>query len=311
MKPICGNLCRSTYSLRCLRQIPCFQPLRQSFSSVTGTQKLLPHLHASQLECSTRLEHVQAVSDALESRGVLKISLGFSDDDSQYLEQLVLSLHKHHGHRLPISHSASRGWFWDVRPSRASTQTANHQARSETMEEFAWHTDCSYEDPPPKYFALQVLQPDRFGGGILSLMDVQGLSERLSPETRLALARPEFRIATPPEFYKQNTHGHVTGGILSIDSDGQSVLRFRDDIISALSSNASQAIADLRRRLLTAATDSEVTIHLAAQDLPARSIVLVNNRRWLHARTDVKDPERHLRRIRWDPVPFPRLAHET
>ena len=302
------NLLTSTYSLRHLRQTKCFQPLYQAFSSTTETQKRLPQVQASQPECATQLQHVQTVSEILQSRGILKISLDFSDDDSQYLKQLVLSLNKHHDHRLPISHSASRGWFWDIRPSSISTQTANHQARSETMEEFAWHTACSYEDPPPKYFALHVLQPDRYGGGILSLMNVQRLSEQFSLATRLALMRPEYKIATPPEFYKQNKQGHITGGILSVDSDGQSILRFRDDIISALSSDASQAVEDLKRSLLTAASDSEVTLHLSAEDLPARTIVLVNNRRWLHARTDVKDPERHLRRIRWDPISFPGLA---
>ncbi|KAI0517594.1 hypothetical protein F5B22DRAFT_654805 [Xylaria bambusicola] len=305
------NFLTSTCSLRYLPPSQCFQSLHKSFSSVSETQKRLPQLQASQPECSTQPQHVQTVSKILESTGVLKISLDFPDDDSQYLKQLVLSLHEYHGHRLPISHSASRGWFWDVRPSTSSTQTANYQARSETMEEFAWHTDCSYEDPPPRYFALQVLQPDRYGGGILSLMNVQRLSERLSSATRAALMLPEYRIATPPEFYKQNKQGHIIGGILSIDSDGRSVMRFRGDIISTLSSTSSQAVEDLKRSLLIAATDSEVTLHLSAEELPARSIVLVDNRRWLHARTDVKDPERHLRRIRWDPISFPGLAHET
>ncbi|KAK5627486.1 hypothetical protein RRF57_003201 [Xylaria bambusicola] len=298
------NLLTSTCSLRHL-QYQRFQPQRQSFSSVTETLRRLPQLQASQLECSTQPQHVQTVSEMLESTGVLKISLDFPDDDSQYLKQLVLSLHKHHGHKLPISHSASRGWFWDIRPSTVSTQTANYQARSETMQEFTWHTDCSYEDPPPRHFALQVLQPDRYGGGILSLMNVQNLSERLSSETRSALMRQEYKITTPPEFYKENKQCHITGGILSIDSDGRPVMRFRREIISPLSSNASQAMEDLERSLLTAATDPQVTLRLSAAELPAQTIVLVDNRRWLHARTDVKDPERHLRRIRWDPVPFP------
>ena len=98
---------------------------------------------------------------------MLKLSLGFADEDSDYLKQLLVSLHKNHGHQLPIAHSATRGWFWDVRPSKTNFQAGNHQARSETMNEFPWHTDCSYEDPPPRYFALQVLQHDRYGGGTL------------------------------------------------------------------------------------------------------------------------------------------------
>ncbi|KAJ8128228.1 hypothetical protein O1611_g5409 [Lasiodiplodia mahajangana] len=292
-----------------LRWTKSLYPLHQS-NYTSGSSKRLPHLQASRLECSNQFQHVQAVSEQLASTGVLKISLDFQDDDSKYLKQLVLSLHKHHGHRLPISHSASRGWFWDVRPS-ANTQTANFQARSETMEEFAWHTDCSYENPTPRHFALQVLQPDRYGGGILSLMNVQGLSERLSSTTRSALMSPEFRIATPPEFYKKDTPALVIGGLLATDSDGHFVLRFRGDIISALNSKASRAVEDLKRSLMSAADNSEITLRLTAEDLPARTIVLVDNRRWLHARTDVRDPERHLRRIRWDAIPFPSTMHET
>ncbi|KAI1362095.1 hypothetical protein F5Y08DRAFT_313148 [Xylaria arbuscula] len=153
-----------------LRRTTSFHPLRRTAQE---TPIQIPQLRASQLECSTQTRHVQTVADELARTGLLKISLDFQDDDSRYLEQLVVSLHKYHAHRLPISHSFNRGWFWDVRPSTVKTQSANHQARSETMEEFPWHTDCSYEDPTPRYFALHVLQPDRCGGGVLSFMNVQ------------------------------------------------------------------------------------------------------------------------------------------
>ncbi|KAI0431941.1 hypothetical protein F5Y09DRAFT_330016 [Xylaria sp. FL1042] len=273
--------------------------LHQTCGVSTATSIQVPQLQAPDPTCSTQPQHVRAVSERLKSAGVLKIRLAFPDDDSQYLKQLILSLHKHHGHTLPITHSESRGWFWDIRPSAANFQTANCQARSETMEEFPWHTDCSYENPPPKYFALQVLQPDRYGGGVLSLMNVQCLSERLSSTTRAALMCPEYRITTPAEFYKQSMQRNIIGSIFATDYEGRSNIRFRGDIITPLSSEASRALEELKECLTIAATDSEITMNLSAVDLPENTIVLVNNRRWLHARTDVKDPERHLRRIRW------------
>lgn len=107
----------------------------------TAVSRMVPHLAASHLSCARQARHVRDVSQQLEQSGILKISLGFQDDNSHYLEHLIRSLHKHHGHQLPISHSATRGWFWDVRPSTTTFQTANHQARSETMEDFPWHTD--------------------------------------------------------------------------------------------------------------------------------------------------------------------------
>ncbi|KAI1424749.1 hypothetical protein F5Y12DRAFT_750783 [Xylaria sp. FL1777] len=302
-----ANPFTSTYGLWRLPRVVSSYSLHQTYAS-TKTSMQITQLQASQATCSTQPQHVQIAAERLASTGILKINLDFPDDDSQYLKQLVLNLHKYHGHMLPITHSASRGWFWDIRPSAANFQTANCQARSETMEEFPWHTDCSYENPTPRYFALQVLRPDRYGGGVLSLMNVQGLSERLSSTTRVALMRPDYKITTPMEFYKQSKQHHITGNLFATDSDGRPSMRFRGDIVTALNSNASQALEDLKQCLTAAAAEPEITMHLSAVDLPERTIVLVDNRRWLHARTDVKDPERHLRRIRWGAVPFPSIS---
>jgi alpha-ketoglutarate-dependent taurine dioxygenase len=271
----------------------------------TEVSIVLPHLEAHDLSFAKHPQHVREVSERLQQNGVLKISLRFPDNDSRYLQQLLLSLHKNHGHQLPITHSETRGWFWDIRPSTTNFQTANHQARSETMEVFPWHTDCSYEDTPPRYFALQVLQPDRYGGGALSIMNVERLSNRLSPATRDALMLPEFQITTPPEFVKNSTPCNVVGSLLAVDDKGRpSMMRFRDDILTPLSERASRALAEIKQALPTVDGPQPATLQLTAKDLPEGAIILVDNRRWLHARTDVKDPERHLRRVRWDAIPF-------
>ncbi|TFB01713.1 hypothetical protein CCMA1212_006254 [Trichoderma ghanense] len=271
---------------------------------------MVPRLEAPNLSCAQEPGHVRVVSETLAQRGILKVSLGFADPESRYLEQLLRSLHQHHGHQLPISHSATRGWFWDVLPSATSFQTANCQARSETMDDFPWHTDCSYEDPPPRYFALQVLQPDRCGGGTLSVMNVERLSERLSPEARASLARPEFQIRTPPEFVKQPGQRDIVASILLADGEGRLTrMRFREDLLTPLSERAAAALGELRRVLLQGAEArgshrSMVRLDLTPEVLPEGSIIMIDNRRWLHARNHVRDPERHLRRVRWDAVPF-------
>lgn len=241
---------------------------------------------------------------------MLKISLGFPDSDSEYLEQLILNLHRHHGHRLPISHSATRGWFWDVRPSTTAFQTANHRARSETMEEFPWHSDCSYEELPPRYFALQVLQHDRLGGGTLSVMNVQRLSESLSQATRASLMRPEYRIAVPSEFIKEPATRSIRGSLLAADEEGRcSMMRFRRDLLTPLTARASTALDELNLALQNVEAHSPSAVHLTAGALPERSVILIDNRRWLHARNEVRDPARHLRRVRWDAVPFPSVPN--
>ncbi|OTB04746.1 hypothetical protein M426DRAFT_73311 [Hypoxylon sp. CI-4A] len=257
----------------------------------------LPQLDAPDLTFSRQPHHVNDVSEKLGQMGLLKISLGFTDKNSQYLKQLLVSLHEYHGHELPISHSATRGWFWDVRPSNSDFQTENHQARSETMDQFPWHTDCSYEDPPPRFFALQVLQPDRCGGGTLSIMNVQRLSELLSSTSREALARPEYLISIPPEFIKDSAQRHIIGSLLFESKEARSsILRYREDILTPLNEEAARALRELNQVLHNASRYSDLIVRLTSDDLPEGSIVLVDNRRWLHARSSIKDPERHLRR---------------
>ncbi|KAM0255930.1 hypothetical protein ACHAQJ_005331 [Trichoderma viride] len=271
----------------------------------TDISQMVPHLEAPDLSYAQEPGHVSDVSEKLRQSGILKISLGFADSKSRYLELLLLSLHQRHGHQLPIAHSATKGWFWDVLPTTTSFQTANCQARSETMEEFPWHTDCSYENPPPRYFALQVLQPDRYGGGTLSVMNVERLSELLSLATKTSLARPEYLIRTPPEFTKHPRQQHIVGSILMANEEDRStMMRFREDILTPLSERASTALNELKHAMQGAEARSHSTLHLTPETLPERSIILVDNRQWLHARNHIKDPERHLRRVRWDAVPF-------
>ncbi|OTA58796.1 Clavaminate synthase-like protein [Hypoxylon sp. EC38] len=276
-------------------------PLRPS----SKVSNIVPHLQAPTLSFAKQSNHVREVFERLKQSGILKISLGFPDNDSKYLERLLLNLHHHHGHQLPITHSATRGWFWDIRPTTTNFQTTNHQARSETMARFPWHTDCCYEDPPPRYFALQVLQPDRYGGGTLSILSVERLIKQLSPSSRAALMCPEYQISTPPEFTKDSIPQSIISSLLATNEGGQArLLRFREDIVTPLSERATQALNELKTVLEGARVSSQLIVNLTSEDLPEGSIILVDNRRWLHARTDVKDPERHLRRVRWDAVPF-------
>ena len=254
-------------------------------------------------------DHVADVSRFLRERGALKVKLRFKDDTSRYLHDMILGLHEHHGHGLPITHSASRGWFWDVRPNSTIFQSQMVQARSETMQNFPWHTDCSYEGSPPRFFALQVLQPDRRGGGTLSVMNVKRLLSLLSPSTTASLLKPEYLITVPSEFCKNETQRHIIGSILAADecSHQPSMVRFREDLLTPLSAGACAALQELKQRLLGSDAQKEI-IHLTPEALPQGSILLLDNRQWLHARNEVKDPERHLRRVRWDARPFQALC---
>ena len=249
-------------------------------------------------------EHISDIHSALQKYGALKVTLGFENDSCSYLKQVIRKLHQQHRHGLPIDHSANRGWFWDIRPSQRSVEGL-YQARSETANPFPWHTDCSYEAAPPRYFALQVLQPDRYNGGTLSILKVDRLAALLSAATRSALSRPEFRIDVPPEFVKRDDERHIIGSLLSYNNSSRDEaavnvgIRFREDIVVPLTKAAEVAFAEFKSILL--GPESAVrALHLTPEMLPRGSIVFLDNRRWLHARNEVKDPSRHLRRVRWD-----------
>lgn len=270
----------------------------------TAVAPAVPHLVAQDIRDSHQPGHIGQVHHHLRSQGILKVSLGFPDTDSDYLKNLLLGLGTHHGHGPPITHSASSGWFWDVRPSKNACQSQNNQARSETMQNFPWHTDCSYENAPPQYFALQVLQPDRCGGGTLSVLKLDHITRFLSSAAHAALLEPEFQIKIPPEFVKQPDKLHILGSILGLDEQDQTIMRFREDIVTPISARAASALKELKNALEDPDISSRATLHLKATDLPERSIILLDNRRWLHARNHVKDPARHLRRVRWNAIPF-------
>ncbi|KXG53202.1 Taurine catabolism dioxygenase TauD/TfdA [Penicillium griseofulvum] len=268
------------------------------------TSSLVPLINVSKPALSSDASHLRAIHENLEAKGVVQVQLGFSDENSTYLQSLISNLHKNHNHGLPIAHSAERGWFWDVRPSPESFQSHGHQARSETMSQFEWHTDCSYEEQPPRFFALQVLQPDRCGGGTLSVLNVDRLLTLLSPFAQKWLSSCNYKITVPPEFTKTAGKHHIVGNLLAVNPDGNSgsQLRFREDITVPLTPNATKALDELKEILCRGAR--EETLHLTPQSLPQGSIIMMDNRRWLHSRNEVKDPNRHLRRVRWDAAPF-------
>ncbi|KAJ5658106.1 Clavaminate synthase-like protein [Penicillium longicatenatum] len=266
----------------------------------------VPQLFAGDFGVSKNTEHVRQVNRHLKDSGIVKINLQFEDDHCSYLKQLLLQLHKDHDHGLPTTHSASRGWLWDVRP-QPDPPTDAYIARSETMYEFPWHTDCSYENSPARYFALQVVQPDKCGGGTLSVLDTSRLLSLMSPSVLETLGQPEFRINVPPEFIKEEKKTHIIGNLLQVDEKLRTTqLRFREDIITPLTEPAQAAFEELQLALASDVIQSQV-VRLTSSLLPRGSIIAMDNHRWLHGRDEVLDPNRYLRRVRWDARPFNNL----
>lgn len=298
--------------------------------SLQSTLFNIPQLNAEGIEIAKSSHHVAIVNKLLQKSGILKIKMGFHDPASKYLEHVISGLHEYHGHGLPITHSMTRGWFWDIRPARAEALSTQQQqcARSETMEPFSWHSDCSYEQCPPRYFALQVLEHDKCGGGTLSVLSIGQLLKTLLATTIDQLCKPEYLIRVPPEFIKNEIETKIIGPVLCRDRSEKALgvqplqrrhpdigdensrtkpkfhLRYRADITFPLNTMAAAALEEVRSRLSDVNRSNDGVIRLMSDLLPTGSIVLMDNGRWLHMRNEVKDVNRHLRRVRWDARPF-------
>jgi hypothetical protein len=155
--------------------------------------------------------------------------------------------------------------------------------------------DCSFEDPPPRYMCLYVLQQDRMGGGHSSLVDAEVLVRYLSRKALRVLTAAEFDMRVPAEFQKGGDK--VIRGRLIF---GSGLWRYRSDIIikDRCTEGELAALAELDGLLRNP--------HLVlSTDLPQDSILVLDNSRWLHGRSAIFDQSRWLKRVRYHPLAPP------
>jgi alpha-ketoglutarate-dependent taurine dioxygenase len=214
----------------------------------------------------------------LKRRGIALVQVEPGDVEGRELRGIVSTLgtaDSHHGDGCPI---------WPVRPTHAEYGGA----RSLTMMPFPFHTDGSFEDPPPRYIALYVVREDREGGGTTLVLAVAPLLNRVSDEARHILGSTKFRIRVPTEFDKGVPHRDLP---VLLDNCR---LRYRREIIDATACTPAQVAAMDRLDDAIASADP------MRLQLRSGMILLLDNALFLHARTEVRDRERHLLRMRFN-----------
>lgn len=167
-------------------------------------------------------------------------------------------------------HDASGQLVWDVRVDPGG------QARSQGMDEFSLHTDASFEDPPPRYVGLLVIRRDALGGGQSQWVSTSEVLARVSEECRASL-RQARSLRVPAEFCKGVSH--VWGPLLC----GADLMRYRREVVDSDVSEFSLALQGARE----------------SADLAEGTLLLLDNWRFLHGRTTILDPLRHLLRVRF------------
>ena len=173
---------------------------------------------------------------------------------------------------------------WHIRYDAAAA--ARGATASLTMEPLPFHTDGAFEDPSPRYLAQYVVHEDRFGGGETLLVEVGAVLQRLSAATLDVLRSTNFRFYAPVEYDKGVPYRD--GPIVF----GDGLMRYRRKIIDEqLCPEAVPALDEL---------DAAIgAVEPLRMRLRSGAILLLDNARFLHARTEVRDPERHLLRMRF------------
>lgn len=174
---------------------------------------------------------------------------------------------------------------WHIRYDVAAA--ARGATASLTLEPLPFHTDGAFEDPSPRYLAQYVVQEDRFGGGETLLVGVDDVLRRLSAQTLDVLKSATFRFRAPAEYAKGA--GYRDAPILF----GAGLMRYRRVIIDD---------GDLDEGVVAALDELDAaiaTVEPLSLRLRSGEILLIDNARFLHARTEVLDPDRHLLRMRF------------
>ena len=220
------------------------------------------------------------VKELLTDSGIVVVQLQFEDRSGSTFLKLVEFIGK------PEGHNADGVQVWDIKYN--SSIDPEKAARSLTLRDFPMHTDAAFDLPPPKYIGLYVVQEDRFGAGISRFIDGHKLIKKLSLKSLHILQSTFFTLQVPEEFRKERAEVHVP----LIDSSGN--FRYRREIIVDENCSAMQLAAlDELEQLLA---NPELT---SSMFLPTGSLLLVDNGRFLHARSQVLDKERHLLRMRF------------
>jgi alpha-ketoglutarate-dependent taurine dioxygenase len=222
--------------------------------------------------------NLSALRRLLEEDGLVLVQAEPGDAAGRSMRRLVAGL------GTADAHHAGGQEVWDVRyrPGTGATET-----RSLTLKSFPYHTDGSFEEPPPRSIALYVVREDRFGGGVNLLVEVSEVLKHVSREAQEVLRSPRFRFRVPAEFDKGRPY--CDAPVLF----GDGLLRYRREIIDETTCSAAQ-VAALDE--LDGAIEAVEPLQLT---LPAGMVLLLDNARFLHARTEVRDPERHLLRMRF------------
>ena len=173
----------------------------------------------------------------------------------------------------------------------------DHRAYSQSANTILAHTEAPGWHPSPAYLALFCHRQARCGGGHTDLLDVRRLLAALDDGERALMTDHELHFPGPD--------GGVDSAMLSIDEAGDTVVRFSynllttsdyDPALEAAVDHRQLPLGEAGRRL--AHRVSELFAELRTSVLiPDGALLIWDNQRMLHARSEYADRSRHLTRF--------------
>lgn len=223
-------------------------------------------------------QRVDEISELLQRQSVALIKVAPGATEGNELRRIVAQL------GTAEQHDQFGRIVWDIRFNATAAQRG--ATASLTMEPLPFHTDGAFQNPSPRFLAQYVVREDRFGGGETLLVDAASVLRRLSAETLDRLRSQQFRFWAPAEY--------VTGAPYH-DAPilfGDGLLRYRRAIID-------EAFGENTKLLLDQFDAALAAVEPMRLQLCSGDALILDNARFLHGRSKVLDPERHLLRIRF------------
>jgi hypothetical protein len=173
----------------------------------------------------------------------------------------------------------------------------DHRAYSQSANTILAHTEAPGWHPSPAYLALFCHRQARCGGGHTDLLDVRRLAAALDAD--------ELALMTEAELHFPGPDGGTRSALLSTDAAGETVARFSYNLLTTGDYDpALEATVDPSRLPLgepgrkLAHRVSELFRELRTSVLiPDGALLIWDNQRMLHARSEYADRSRHLTRF--------------
>jgi len=190
-------------------------PVVPSVTPIRGTTWTLPDATPTTPGLADSL--AKEIKQGLRDHGLAVLSLPHQAITPSTLEEILNSLGTNFR-----DHKNDGSFCWVVSPTGG-----NSKARSHTCEDFETHTDASYEEDPPRYFALAVERQDRTGNGRTSFAKFVDAVDRLTERHVDILRTTNVGWKRPPEFAHEGAKEMIFGPVLFSRKCG----RMRRDII--------------------------------------------------------------------------------